>query len=435
MVIGAGVAGCTATYRLRQLGHHVTVIEGQPNIGGRTASTHADGFVIDTGAGYITSFYERTLALIRELGAKDDLHRMRAPAGLHDGTRTHRLFTDRPSSYMRSEIIGWRDKLRLCRLPFRRDVLRAPGVFDLDGLADADTGEGLGDWSRRTAGGLAYTYALAPPVEAAFCVPADDLASVFLRAALRHGRAAQQFCIASGMGSLCEWLLEGADLHTGTPVVALDVPDDGVRAELASGESISADAAIVATEAHVAATLLGPALPDSARACLAASPYSCSVHVAVGFAQDPWPDDGLGVAVPVGEGRDGSIACVSRQSRKAPGLVPLGAELVDVFLTGEASRNLDDQAARRAAHKGVERLLGEFRQAPTFEHVYRREAGLALPRPGHYRSMREVLKAVPPRVGLAGDYLTHSGVEAAVVSGESAAASLARRVGGAAPRT
>lgn len=425
VVVGAGAAGCSAAYRLRQLGHRVTVIEAQPDIGGRTRSTHLDGFVIDTGAAYIASFYERTLALIHELGREDELRRMRAPAGFHDGGKTHLVFTDRASSYLRSGIVGWRDKLRVARLPFRRDVLGAPGVFDLDGLAGADTGESLGDWGRRTCGERAYTHTLAPPVESAFCVPADDLASVFFRAGLRHGRGARQFCLASGMGSLCDWLLEGADPRTGTPVAALHAGRDEVQAELVSGESISADSAVVATEATVAAALLGPALPGFARESLAASPHACSVHVALAFDRDPWPDAPLGVAVPVGPGRDGSIACVSRQSRKAPGLVPHGAELVDVFLTGEASRTLDDEAARRMARRGVARLLGEFRQEPMFEHVYRREAGLALPCPGHYRAVRAVLESLPPRVRLAGDYLTHSGVEAAIVSGEMAAVSLA----------
>ena len=427
VVVGAGVAGCAAAYRLRQRGHRVTVLEAEPHIGGRMRSTASEGFIVDTGAAYITSFYERTLGLIHELGRTGELRRMRAPSGFHDGRQLHLLFTERASSFLRSPIVGWRDKVRLGGLPLRRDVIGAPAIFDLDGLADADTGEPLGAWGVEHAGEAAYTHLLAPSVDCAFCVPADDLASVFLRAGLRHGRGARQLCLASGMGSLCDWLLEGADTRIDAPVAELASTADGVRIDLVAGGAISADSAVVATDAPTAVELLRGVLPESARATVASSPYAHSVHVALGFTRDPWPDAAPGIAVPVGPARGGPIACVSRQSRKAAELVPQGGELVDVFLNDGAARTLDDEEARHVARQGAQRLLGSFTKPPAFERVYRRPAGLALPVPGHYRRIREAMDALPPSICLAGDFLTHSGVEAAVISAERAADSLAKR--------
>ena len=45
VVIGAGVAGLTAAYRLRQAGHRVTVLEAKPHAGG-LSTTARDGSVV-----------------------------------------------------------------------------------------------------------------------------------------------------------------------------------------------------------------------------------------------------------------------------------------------------------------------------------------------------------------------------------------------------
>jgi predicted NAD/FAD-dependent oxidoreductase len=78
-VIGAGAAGLTAAYRLIQSGHRVTVYESQPFVGGRTHSEHFGiGHHLDTGAGWLTTAYTRTLALFEELGEREHLQPMKA---------------------------------------------------------------------------------------------------------------------------------------------------------------------------------------------------------------------------------------------------------------------------------------------------------------------------------------------------------------------
>lgn len=78
-VIGAGAAGLTAAYRLIKAGHRVTVYEANPYVGGRTYSAHFDpGHHLDTGAGWLTSAYSRTLALFEELGERSRLRPMKA---------------------------------------------------------------------------------------------------------------------------------------------------------------------------------------------------------------------------------------------------------------------------------------------------------------------------------------------------------------------
>ncbi|MEX2081866.1 MAG: FAD-dependent oxidoreductase, partial [Dehalococcoidia bacterium] len=80
-VIGAGAAGLTAAHRLQQAGHQVAVFEARPFVGGRThTESFGPGHHLDTGAGWLTSAYTRTLALLDELGMRERMHPLRASA-------------------------------------------------------------------------------------------------------------------------------------------------------------------------------------------------------------------------------------------------------------------------------------------------------------------------------------------------------------------
>jgi phytoene dehydrogenase-like protein len=67
VVVGGGLAGLAAAYRLATEGLHVTVLESQSHIGGRARSERVGECVVNSGASIIMSFYDATLALLREL--------------------------------------------------------------------------------------------------------------------------------------------------------------------------------------------------------------------------------------------------------------------------------------------------------------------------------------------------------------------------------
>jgi protoporphyrinogen/coproporphyrinogen III oxidase len=63
VVIGAGMAGLSAAWRLERLGISTRVLEAESFVGGRTRSVTIEGCRINTGAAFFTSFYDETLAL------------------------------------------------------------------------------------------------------------------------------------------------------------------------------------------------------------------------------------------------------------------------------------------------------------------------------------------------------------------------------------
>ena len=69
VVVGAGLAGLTAAYRLNQAGYHVTVLEAQDRVGGRVRSlTLENGAVAELGGEWIESDQQFVSDLASELG-------------------------------------------------------------------------------------------------------------------------------------------------------------------------------------------------------------------------------------------------------------------------------------------------------------------------------------------------------------------------------
>jgi len=68
LVIGSGFGGIAAALRLRALGHRVTLLERQPDHGGRARVFHRDGFFYDAGPTVLTApfLFEELFALFGE---------------------------------------------------------------------------------------------------------------------------------------------------------------------------------------------------------------------------------------------------------------------------------------------------------------------------------------------------------------------------------
>ncbi len=67
-VIGAGLAGLTAAYRLQQRGFDVTVFETRDRVGGRVWTIRKGDYIMDLGAAFYLGTYRESIDLIREVG-------------------------------------------------------------------------------------------------------------------------------------------------------------------------------------------------------------------------------------------------------------------------------------------------------------------------------------------------------------------------------
>ena len=75
IVVGAGIAGLTAAFRLKQAGKDVTVLERSTKefVGGRMSTIVRDGFPIDLAATLLTTQYKEMLTLIADAGLASEI--------------------------------------------------------------------------------------------------------------------------------------------------------------------------------------------------------------------------------------------------------------------------------------------------------------------------------------------------------------------------
>ena len=73
IVIGAGISGLTAAFRLQRAGHAVSVFEARQRVGGRMITIDWKGFSIDPGAEFVTGADKFLLEMVADLGIEDQL--------------------------------------------------------------------------------------------------------------------------------------------------------------------------------------------------------------------------------------------------------------------------------------------------------------------------------------------------------------------------
>ena len=82
IVVGAGLSGLAAAYRLQQGGAVVTVLEAANRSGGRVQTERPGDYIVDTGPDALTAGYASYLKLVEDLGLGDRLVDTSAVIGL-----------------------------------------------------------------------------------------------------------------------------------------------------------------------------------------------------------------------------------------------------------------------------------------------------------------------------------------------------------------
>jgi oxygen-dependent protoporphyrinogen oxidase len=432
IVIGGGPAGCAAAYTLDKQKHAVRLFEASDAVGGRTRQLHRDGFNLATGALFLMGgIYPRTSALLKEMGCDTQLVPWGGATELldKDGSRYPVSFVSLPS-YLKVPKLTFGDRLKMA-VGMLRLMLGggAANAFDGGDLARFDTGENLAAWSRRCLGDRPYEYVVRPIMDFLYAVPASWLSTPFPHAIIRQAHRMRLSVPPGGVGQVSEWLIGSArrtELHLSTPVERVERLEKGWRV-WAGGQSYEADGLVMATEAFVTARLLQPYLVDSAYRTLMETPYTEYAHVAIGYRKSPWPHYPADIVLPVGEGEIRNIGALVLHSRRHPGSVPAGGELVGVYFNTPPLAGMSDADIEREALAETMRAFGPA-PAPDFAHLLRYDRGLTIAGPGHYGRLNALHAAVPRGVCLAGDYFSQAGVEAAVFSGERAALRLGRQL-------
>lgn len=478
VVVGAGLAGLSATLHLLGAGREVTLVEQAPHVGGRVGDRTAGGYTVDTGASVLTmpelldeafaAVGDKTadrLTLVRldpayrahfADGSTIRLHtdadameaEIRSVAGPHDAQGYRRLRRWLTDLYrvQRDRFIGanFDSALDLLRPELAR--LAALGGFGRLGPRIAHY---LRDERVRRLFSFQSLYAGLDPMRAiaAYGVISymDTVAGVYYPLGGMGG-------IARAMAAAAE--RAGATLRLGTRAAWLERFGSRVRAvRTGDGERIPCDAVVLATELTTAYTLLGlhPRRPLPLR-------YSPSAVVLYGHSPRSWPALDHHTIF-FGDGwsrtfreiiRDGRLMTdpsllVTRPTATDPGLAPEGRQVISVLAPAPNLRagGIDwsrvgaayrDELLRTLEQRGLEGFTGTYRVEELVTPVTWAERGMAAGTPfslahtfaqtGPFRPANLVRGA--DNVALAGCGTTPGvGIPPVLISGRLAAARVA----------
>ena len=456
-VIGGGIAGLAAAHRLVELSRErqqpieLTLLEAGTRVGGAIGTERRDGFVLEAGPDSFISekpwaikLCERIGFTPRLVGTRDENRRTYV---VHNG-RLHSL----PDGFLLlaptqfwplvvTRLFTWPGKLRMAM-----DLLLPRGPQRSD--------ESLGSFVTRRLGREALERVAQPLVGGIYTADPDDLSLAatmprFLemerkfrsiiwamwtaqRRAPAAGRAMSGarwslfVSVDDGMQSLIDALTqrlpEGAvRLHTAVSAVRRE---QSWKLTTTGGETLEADAVILATPAHQSARVVSDVDPQLANE-LRGIPYASSATVSLAYRDDQIPGalDGFGFVVPLVEAR--SIVACTYSSMKYPGRAPGGHVLMRCFVGGAMQQSLfeqDDETMVGSVRRELRELLG-ITSDPLLTRIHRHAQAMPQYRVGHLDRMRRIDACLAHHSGLAvaGNAYRGVGIPDCVHTGEMAA--------------
>ena len=391
VIVGGGLAGLGTAFFLQQArpGLQVTVLEKDPEAGGKVRSSRAHGYTVDWAANGFLPNVPDTLGLVAELGLTGELQEADPVAKeryLYKNGALHKLPAS-PPAFLTSNLLLPSEKLRAAAEPLWGRA--HDGEESVYGFVARHFGQGVADT-------FAGPFVLGITAGDARELSLDALFPRFRALEQEHGslvrgliaqqrrarqRAAQNpgpdtpkrlTSFRNGSGRLVHALQEalGPAVQANAGVTRLEPTATGFRLTRQDGGALDADTVVLATPSFVAADLVSPfALP--AAAALREIPYA-DVHVfGLGYNRIDVPNalGGFGFLVPRGEGV--RVLGVLYSSSIFPGQAPAGRVLLRVIAGGSvdpefAALSPDEMVA--AVRRDLRVTLGIVAEPEFAEH-------------------------------------------------------------------
>jgi protoporphyrinogen/coproporphyrinogen III oxidase len=433
IVVGAGIAGLAAAFRLQQAGAEVTVLERSDRVGGRIRTVENDGYRMDAAASVLPTTYRRTLRLIKDAGLTGELLPTLDLLGIAHPNRVHHIHSRRRLDLLRTGLLDARSKLGLGRVLLdmyrHRAILRRPTDPAIQRL-DVETVE---HYAKRLLTDDALHYFVEPLIGDFYMVPPAELSAVNLFLLLQTMVGADFVNSELGMQFLPEGLARGLKVELSAEVAEIQSDARGATVTWTGpggSERVErADAVVVATPAGQAASIL-PQLDSAQREFLTGLRYARSLVVTLTMRKPP-AEQAMWLTVPDRTHPDVNVMILDHN--KAPGRVPVGAAMATVYWHRDwAARHweLRDDEVVLSAVDGVAQVIPEVAGNVTKGYVWRWDPCTVARPPGGFGALATFASSLDPAspIQLAGDYFAISTVEKSLASGEDAAERIIRKL-------
>ncbi len=459
VVIGGGIAGLSAAWKLRTLvpSANVIVVEASDRAGGILQTHSASGYLIDQAADMFTTEPDDALSLCRALGHEADLLTT-TPVDQRAWIATEQSIEPVPRGFS-------------LMLPADLDAIQTTNILDDGGIkrlldevnvppSSDHADEDFQSFVVRRFGQQAFERLVQPLVSGIYTA---DPRRLSMNATMRrfvdmertHGSLikaafASQASSADrsasgarydlfrtprdGMSSLVHWLLDsmdGVDVRFKWPVSTIEPqPNQGwaIHSSQPALERLKADAVVIASPVSRAAEMLASVSQTLSRDLIAIRSASCAV-VTMGFDRSQFRRtfDGYGIVVPAILGR--RLIAASFASNKFPGRAPENKMLVRCFIGGAMQGELVDLSDRQLvdlAMNELSKLVG-LDGLPEVDFVFRWRNAMPQYHVGHLDRVDSIEKTLDrfPTLTLAGNAYRGVGIPICIRSGIAAATRIA----------
>jgi oxygen-dependent protoporphyrinogen oxidase len=423
VVVGAGIAGLTAAFRLHQDGADVLVLEREDRVGGRMSTIEVDGFTIDIGAGLLSYAYTEMLELIDDTCLAGAIEPAGGLLGIMRDNQVHHFRNYR--ELLLGTLLG--DRSRMAFHEIRDNARRYDDLFDWADISPAARldAEDILSYVERCAPAELIEHFIEPICNDIWLSYPENLSVVNLLFYLCRTAGKGFFSFPAGIGALPEELAKAVPVETSATVDSIESRQAGVTVTWQpAGQRTRTedfDAGIVAVPApHVAD--LCPGLAPEQRDLINEIPYTRSIEVFVGLERPP---DEPATWVQMGR-TDPDLGSLVMDHNKVRGRVPTGRGLVSSFWRPEWTARrweADDDAAAADAVAKLDVLYPGLSADVIFTRVQRWDPCVVVHRAGGIRDLERLTRSLDPnsRLQLAGDYFATSTTNSSLCSGARAA--------------
>lgn len=439
IVVGAGISGLTAAYRLEQAGIETTVLERSRQIGGRMLCTRREGFTINRASGILPGSYHQIRSLIEELGLSDSTRVIGTELAIPIDSATYRLRTYGPGMVidsLRTRLLSRRSKLLLGRL--LRDAYRArQGLRYEDAGAGArfDT-ESAADYCRRRLNAEILERIVDPVVRGMFLVSPERVSVVDLffmimrilgRGQLEY-RGGIDFVVRALAGRIA--VITRATVRSVRPTGDCKVVVEWTGSD--GTEHVEQAAGCVLAVSGPDLPSIHPTMNCDQRELIGSLSWSDSIVGHFALRSRPL-DTALLTAIPRRAHPD--LSLVVHHDRVAPDCVPPGKGLVSGYWMHEwstANAARPDEELLPDLLTAMDRFVPGIAGLVAFTYIDRWHPVVMNCPHGIYRQLADLRATLDPNdpIQLAGDYFGYGSTNRCSITGEHAAERLLARLRG-----
>jgi protoporphyrinogen oxidase len=428
IVVGAGLAGLSAAWRLQKGGYAVTVLDNRNRPGGRVTTIHREGFIIDAGPSTLTESYKQYRILAAEVGLGDTFVHSSPVVGLVRDGRVIDIDTSRAWTLPFTPALSFSAKLQFLRGLLRcRQMLSSVDSFKLTDVADREELENAQLFGERLFGQEVTDYILDPLCRLVVGTGAQRSTPISVLAGLKNwsdplinicgGLEALPFAVAKRL----EQVILGAEVQLVTDV------DTRVKVVWRDAQKLmqtaEADVCVITPTLDIVPRIY-PRVADAVAEYARNMRFFSTISISLAYAA---PTRSRAFVVQVPTKVDPDHLLIFLDHNKAPDRAPPGHSLCTLYPDGEAWPRfapMSDEHVVAWARERIERLFPEVASRYLFANLTRWPVAGYLATPDYGPRTRKLEMAWPQdaRVRLASDLFGAAGpMESAIASGRVAA--------------